>query len=347
MARERVTSFDVAREAGVSQSAVSRAYTPGASIAKATKEKVLAAALKLGYQPNAIARSLISRRSNMIGIVMADIVNPFYPAVLDMFLRQLQERGHRVMLFMATRGQTIDDLLPQLLEYQVDGVVITSSTLSSEMAEHCARLGTPVALFNRYVANVEASSVCCDNIGAGRAVADLLLDAGHQQLGYIAGIENTSTNKDREYGFSSRIEERRAKPMRREVGNYTYEDGYQAALRLFEASPTPDAIFCANDIMALGALDALRGPLKLRVPEDVSVIGFDDISASSWQGYRLTSIRLPVERMVETTINHLIERIENPDTPLLATLESIELAIRDSARLPEHIGLYHTWEKVE
>lgn len=343
MTQKRVTSFDVAREAGVSQSAVSRAYTPGASISKRTRDKVEAAARKLGYQPNAIARSLISRRSNMVGIVMADIINPFYPAVLDMFMRKFQERGHRVMLFMASRDQNIDDLLPQLLEYQVDGVIITSSTLSSEMAEYCSKLGTPVTLFNRYVPDVEASSICCDNIGAGRSVADLFLNSKHQQLAYIAGIENTSTNKDREYGYKTRITERRAKPMLKEVGNYTYEGGYQAALRLFTAGQ-PDAIFCANDIMALGVMDALRSELKLRIPEDVSIIGFDDIATAAWQGYRLTSIRPPIERMVDATINNLIERIEDPSTPLAASIESIELAIRDSARLPEHIGMLHSFE---
>ncbi|UTW11990.1 LacI family DNA-binding transcriptional regulator [Marinobacterium rhizophilum] len=344
MARERITSFDVAREAGVSQSAVSRAYTSGASISKATKDKVFAAASKLGYQPNAIARSLISRRSNMIGIVMADIINPFYPAVLDMFMRRFQERGHRVLLFMASRDQNIDDLLPQLLEYQVDGLVITSSTLSSEMADHCTKLGTPVILFNRYVPNVEASSVCCDNIDAGRSVADLFLSAGHQQLAYIAGIENTSTNQDREHGFSSRIKERRAQPVLRETGHYTYEGGYQAALRLFQQQIRPDAIFCANDIMALGAMDALRGELKLRIPDDVSIIGFDDIASAAWQGYRLTSIRPPVGRMVDATVNNLIERIENPEIPLAALLETVDLVVRDSARLPEHLGLRHTRE---
>lgn len=341
MRPERVTSSDVAKEAGVSQSAVSRAYTPGASVSEATKEKVFAAAKKLGYQPNAIARSLISRRSNMIGIVMADIVNPFYPAVLDMFMRLFQERGHRVMLFMAARDQSIDDLLPRLLEYQVDGVVITSVTLSSEMANYCAKLGTPVALFNRYVPQAEASSVCCDNIDAARNVADLLLDAGHRRLGYIAGVENTSTNQDREYGFTSRIRERRMPPPLREVGHYTYEGGFEAALRLFAGEDKPDALFCANDIMALGVMDAIRGKLKLRIPEDVSVIGFDDIASAAWEGYRLTTVRPPAEKMVELTVQTLVDCINDPKQPMVALMEKGELVIRGSARLPEQLHMPH------
>lgn len=342
MARKRITSYDVAREVGVSQSAVSRAYSPNASISKKTKDKIFAAARELGYQPNAIARSLISRRSNMIGIVMADFINPFYPSVLDMFMRRFSELGHRVMLFVASRDQDIDDLLPQLLEYQVDGVIITSSTLSSAMADYCTKLGTPVTLFNRYVSDVDASSVCCDNINAGRSVADIFINTEHKQLAYIAGIENTSTNKDREQGYSSRIQEREAKAMLRAVGNYTYDGGYQAALSLFENDIKPDAIFCANDLMAHGAIDAIRGKLKLRIPDDVSIIGFDDISSSAWHGYRLTSIHPPIESMVDMTIKNMIERIENPKAPIEATVTGIELTIRDSARLPEHIEMIHT-----
>ncbi|MCV6589980.1 MAG: LacI family DNA-binding transcriptional regulator [Marinobacterium sp.] len=337
MTRGRVTSFDVAKEAGVSQSAVSRAFNSGTSISEKTRLRVEAAAEKLGYRPNAMARTLISRRSNMIGLVMADIVNPFYPAVLDTFMRSFQQLGHRVMLFMVARDQQVSDVLPQLLEYQVDGVVITSATLSPEMVEHCQRLQTPVTLFNRYVEGIQADSICCDNIGASRAIADLLLDAGHRQLAFIAGVRNTSTSQDREQGFFSRIHERRATAPLKAEGHYQYQGGYEAALALFAGETKPDAIFCANDLMALGAIDAIRNQLKLNIPEQVSVIGFDDIKEASWKNYQLTTYRPRVEKMVNTAVENMLERISNPERPALQLIEAGEIVIRQTARLPETI----------
>ena len=201
----KATSYQVAKLAGVSQSAVSRCFKPGASVSKKMRTRIMKAVDELGYQPNAIARSLISNRTNMIGIVMADVINPFYPAVLDLFVRKLQEQGQKSLLLMASRDQQIDDVLPQFLEYQVDGIIITSATLSSDMADLCVQVGTPVVLFNRYVSHMQSSSVCCDNEGAARRVVDYLVETGHSQLAYIAGVEETSTNRDREHGFRSQI----------------------------------------------------------------------------------------------------------------------------------------------
>ena len=344
MGRPRVTSFDVARAAGVSQSAVSRAYTPGASVSEKTKKKVFEAAQKLGYQPNAIARSLISRRSNMIGLVMADVVNPFYPPVLELFMRNFREQGQRVMLFLGGHNQDVDELLPQVLEYQVDGIVITSSTLSSEMAEHCNKLGTPITLFNRYVPNAEVDSVCSDNIDAARNIADLFISAGHKRLAYISGQINTSTNQDRQKGFFSRAEERRQPEPVMAEGDWSYQSGFDAALKLFSEEKVstgqyPDAVFCANDLMGLGALDAIRYKRNLRVPEDVSVIGFDDTDSCSWHNYRLTTVRTPVEKMVISAVENMIARINNPEKEIIAVLEQSQLIVRDTARLPDQISM--------
>lgn len=336
MSRGRVTSFDVAKEAGVSQSAVSRAFTEGSSISDKTRLKVEAAAAKLGYQPNAMARILINRRSNIIGLVMADLVNPFYPNVLDLFMRQFQALGHRVMLFKVSQHQQATEILPQVLEYQVDGVVITSAVLTPEMVEHCQQLQVPVTLFNRYLKGTSADSICCDNIGAARCIADFLLDAGHRQLAYISGHEDTSTSQDREKGFFSRVLERRAPMPIKASGYYQYQGGYNAVLELFSDPVRPDAIFCANDIMALGAMDAIRRELKLSIPEQVSVIGFDDIQEASWQNYRLTTYRPPVNKMVNKAVENMLERIRQPDANPLHIAESGELIVRESTRFPEN-----------
>ena len=307
---KKPTSIDVARLAGVSQSTVSRIFTPGAKVSAATRDKVLAAARALGYQPNAIARSLIMQRTNIIGIVMAQITSPFYPYVLEKFIQKLQILGRQVLLFSAAPNQDIDDILPLVLQYQVDGLIITSATLSSAMADACVQSGTPVVLFNRYILTAQTSAVCCDNVAGGRLVADFLLDTGHRRLAYLAGSENTSTNTDREKGFTAQLRERGQADWLRAQGAYTYQSGYDAALELLQRSDRPDAIFCANDIMAQGVLDAARFALGLLVPDDLSIVGFDDIPAAEWPAYNLTTVRQPVEQMIEATVALLLERLE-------------------------------------
>ena len=333
MTTRRVTSFDVAALAGVSQSTVSRSFTPTAKVSKKTRQKVFDAAAELGYQPDAIARSLSTRHTNIVGIVMADITSPFYPYVLEKFTRRLQEMGRQVLLFNAAPEQDVDDILPLVLQYRVDALIITSATISSEMAEVMARDGTPVLLFNRYVLGANCSAVCCDNVEGARKIADFLLDTGHKRPAYIAGDANTSTNIDREKGFSDRLRERGIVHWYHEQAEYTYESGYAATLRLIQRDEPPDAIFCANDVMALGALDAARHDLGLRVPQDVSIVGFDDIPTADWPAYSLTTIRQPVNRMIDATLELLLERLENPAADPALKLIPGPLIQRQSTRL--------------
>lgn len=329
----RVTSIEVARRAGVSQSTVSRAFSANGNVAPETLAQILKVARKLGYRPNAIARSLITRHTDIVGIVMAQITSPFYPYVLELLTQRLHEIGRRVLLFTTGPQQEMDDILPQVLEYQVDGLIITSATLSSATVNECVRHGTPVVLFNRYVQGTYASAVCCDNEAGGRLVADLLLDASHRRLAYITGKVNTSTNLDREKGFGERLRERGVKTWLREVGHYTYESGFEAAHRLLQRAAPPDAIFAANDITAMGTIDAAR-ELGVKIPDDVSIIGFD-IPAANWSAYSLTTIWQPVEAMIEQTLELLLERRDTPDSrPVLKFIPG-ELVKRNSARLAD------------
>lgn len=328
----KATSIDVAQLAGVSQSTVSRTFSGDARVAVATREKVFAAAKTLNYTPNAIARSLITQRTDIVGIVMAYMTSPFYPYVLEKFVQKLQAIGRRALVFSAAPGQELDDLLPQVLQYQVDGLIVTSATLSSRMVDDAARRGTPVVLFNRYMPDVHVGAVCCDNLAGGRYVADLLLDAGHRHLAYIAGSENASTNRDREQGFGERLRERGCDTWLREQGQYTYESGYAALARLLDQQRPPDAVFCANDIMALGALDCAR-ERGVRIPNDLSIIGFDDIPQAAWSAYALTTLRQPVGQMIDAAIAMLLAQIQAPATPPVVQLVPGVLVERRSARL--------------
>lgn len=293
--------------------------------------RVRQAAHELGYKPNALASSLITRRTNLVGVVMAEITSPFYPYVLEKLTQQLHDRGKQVLLFSTGPDKDVDAVLPDVLRYKVDGLIIANAVLGSTLVEECVRQRTPLLLFNRYVHGSNASAVACDNRAGGRMVADALLDGGHTRIAFVAGKRNTSTNMDREQGFAERLRERGYADLRREQGNYTYESGQRAAERLLARTDPPDAIFCANDIMALGALDAAR-QRGLRVPEDVSVIGFDDIPAAAWGAYNLTTVRQPVERMIDIGVETLLARIEEPERAPDTTFVAGALVWRSSAR---------------
>lgn len=303
-----VTALDVAKVAGVSQSTVSRVFTPGANVSAKSRIRVMQVAKELGYQPNAIARSLITRKSNMIGLVMVDVKNPFYPEILDQFSRGLRERGYNVLFEnIDTDNIRGDDLLP-FFEYNVEGVIVTDASLSSTVVSRFQQNDIPVVLFNRYVENSPCPIVCCDNFLGGQKIGEYFLEHGHKRLAFISGRENTSTSRDRESGFRKALDTKGYKPLY-EVGNYTYEGGYAATVRLLKSDNPPDGIFCANDIMALGALDAAR-QLGIKVPADVSIIGFDDIALASWPAYSLTTWQQPVGEMITTTIELLLGQID-------------------------------------
>ena len=331
-ANKRVSSIDVARLAGVSQAAVSRTFTPRGSVSDKTRQKVLAAAKKLGYTPNVIARSLIQQSTKIIGIVMVRFQNPFYANVLGEITRKLNELGYRTLLINVAHSKEVDEALPKALQYQADGIIITSATLSSKMADGCARAQTPVVLFNRYDSSGNFNAIYCDSVGGGRLVADALLDAGHQRLAFIAGEKDTSTSRDREKGFTEGIRARGDKLFLRENGDYTYEAGYSAAERLLKRKKRPDAIFCANDLIAMGALDYARGQLGIQVPQELSIVGFDDIPMAGWPGYSLTTIRQPVDWMVDATIERLMRAIKAPGAETVMKKVHGILVERDSAR---------------
>lgn len=329
----RVSSHQVAELAGVSQPTVSRAFTPGASVSDETRDKVLAAAEQLGYRPNVIARSLTQKSTNIIGLVVMRFSNPFYARMIREFTRALQEEGYWTLLFNIAQIQELENALPMALQYQVDGLIITSTTLSSQMAQECVRAGTPVVLFNRYATDTNINVVRCDSIAGGREVADAFLDAGCQRLAFIAGEEASSTNRDRERGFVDRIQERGADlSFRESAGDYRYTLGYEAAQRLLQRDDPPDAIFCANDLIAMSALDLARCKLGIQIPEELSIIGFDDIPSAAWPGYDLTTIRQPVKPLVDNTLKVLLDAIETPGSDALEIVISPSLVWRGTAR---------------
>lgn len=334
MSKFSPTSGDVAKRAQVSQSAVSRTFTPGASVSADTREKVLKAARELGYRPNALARAMISGKSRLIAMMVAYLDNQFYPIVLERLSRALQEQGYQVLLFMTETGKQ-DRVVQRILEYQVEGVVMASATLSSTLARECAKTGIPVVLFNRYVPSSPASSVTSDNIEGGRLLAKFLAEGRHERIAFIAGAEDSSTNRDREAGFYKGLAEHGMTVWARAVGGYSFTGAAEAARELFGKKERPDAVFVANDHMAFSVMDVLRDELGLKIPKDVSVVGYDDVPEAAWKGYDLTTISQSSESMIEATVSILLEQIEKRVVKKRAAVVPSELIVRSSARKPK------------
>ena len=180
------TSYDVAHLAGVSQSAVSRCFRPDASISDDMKQRVLAAARRLGYEPDAIARSLTSRRSNLIGVIISNLTNLYYPEVLSELNARCQERDMHLLLFTIQRESDVDRILSSIWRYRLDGVIV-AARLSVSQVQEFERREVGLVLFNRQMAECAVNAVCCDQYGAARVIIDSLVASGHRHFGLIGG----------------------------------------------------------------------------------------------------------------------------------------------------------------
>lgn len=309
--KKEVTSRDVARALGVSQSMISRAFDPAGRVSSENRERIMRAAETLGYVPNVIARSLSTRRSGIVALVMGGMDNPFYTDMLDHAAAALDAAGYRSLLFRVPAGQDVDDQLPALRQYNVDALIVASASISSRIAEEWRRDNRRVVLFNRSVPDPSVPSVTCNNEDGARELADLLIDRGHSRLVFVAGPQGTSTNREREAGFIRRLMERGCSLAGRvDTTSYSFAEGYRAAAEAM--SVKPDAIFFANDVLALGGMDRLRYDLGIKIPTDISVVGFDDIQMAGWPAYNLTTIRQPIAEMVRVTVELIAAEDASP-----------------------------------
>ena len=307
-----VTSYDVARHAGVSQSAVSRCFKPGASVSKKMRERVMKAAEELGYEPNAIARSLITRRSNLVAILISNLTNLYYPEVLAELTQRFSDRGVRVLLFSLRGGADTNETLNQIWPYRVDGVIAATELSPDHVAEFEKR-DVPLVFYNRHLTGASVSAVCCDQEDGARQLVDGLYDAGHRKFAVIAGPDESLVGVERKTAALERLEELGIDDVPVVDGNYSYESGYEGAKSLMNSSGgQPDAVVCANDVTAIGALDAFRVEFGLNAPEDISVVGFDGVGPAHWKSYDLTTIRQPVKRMTDAAVSMLMTLIEEP-----------------------------------
>jgi DNA-binding LacI/PurR family transcriptional regulator len=301
------SAHDVAHLAGVSQAAVSRAFTPGASIAKETRVKVLHAARSLGYRPNLLARSLIKGESGIIGIVIGFPRNSVVLAALNALLTRLSHAGKHILVFAAEDTASADVHAEELFKYRVDALILIASSLSPTLEERCHDEGVLVIFLNRRPrASLNFASVVGDNRNGGRTLAAHLLAQGYRRPAIMVSTPDSSTGRERQAGFKAGLAAHDIPEPHVEAGGSERDNAIQAARKLLSRSPRPDAIFCVNDEMALATIEVARSEFSLAVGPEIGIAGFDDTPEASWRSFELTSYSLPVEAMIERAVTILL-----------------------------------------
>ncbi|MBL4917512.1 LacI family DNA-binding transcriptional regulator [Szabonella alba] len=304
----RVTADDVAARAGVSRSAVSRAFTPGASIQPEKRAHIRAVADELGYRPNLMARGLTGGATGLIAVVVGTISNPYESWFLDVLSQQIRALGLWPLLVPVSPGQEIEPALDHALDYQVDGAVIAAGSVNRKLAERCSSRGAPIVVVGRVLEGGGADSVCCDNHAGMAMIAERLAATGRSRIGWIGGRDETFSNVERFKGLEAALAAQGLALVATRRGDYSVDSGMAQALAMLTGPERPDAIVCGNDAMAIGAISAARR-LGIAVPGALAVAGFDDIPAAAWEPYSLTTVANPVARTVEEALRLLARRI--------------------------------------
>ncbi|MCC2978008.1 LacI family DNA-binding transcriptional regulator [Sphingomonas sp. PL-96] len=314
MSLRRPTSIDVAREAQVSQSAVSRTFTPGASVSPATRAKVLAAATKLGYQPNMLPRLLQNEQTGIVAIVTGDLSHPFYAEVLGTLTAALRQAGRMVMLVNVDSDTALDAVVADLTRYRVDAVVSALAVQTRAAADTIAAMRTPVIQLAHGVRSKGIWTVNVDNHAVGRQAADLLLARGGSRFGYLAGPD-TPTQRRREQGYVARLRDLGHAVVVGRSASFTHRGGFDAATRLLSAEPI-NALFCVNDLVACGAIDAAH-QAELAVPAGLRIAGVDNIVQADWPGYALTSFDQQVDQLTSLVVATVSDLEASPAEQLI------------------------------
>ncbi|KVI78487.1 LacI family transcriptional regulator [Klebsiella aerogenes] len=323
-----IKAEDVAKLAGVSRSAVSRAFTPGASVSPKTRAKVQAAAEALGYQVNIIARTMNTGSSNFIGIITSGFDNPFRSKLLAPLIHQLALHGFMPLLMNADDPQQLAPSLKHLLSYHVAGVIITSGAPPLELAEEYLARKIPVTLINRHAELPGCDRVSSDNALGGKLAAELLHAGQCRDVGFIGENCDNFSTRQRYEGFIHHASGLAVTAHFCETGGY--QSGFAAARRLAAESPGLQALFCATDMLAIGAMDGLRADNPAAVLP--AIIGFDDIPQAEWQPYQLTTIQQDTTLLAYHAVEMLVSRIAKFNQPSRHREVAVKLIIRNSAK---------------
>ena len=327
-----VTSHDVAKVAGVSQATVSRVLREDAHVRPETRARVHAALTATGYEPHALARSFRTRRADAIGVVVARLSYQLFPAMLEALGQRIAQAGLRMVVWDAEFGGDLP-ASKALKQGLVDGVILLAATRESQFLHDTVSPQAPVVLVNRMVEGYPCDQIGSDNLGGASQVAHYFVQAGRRRLALVGGLQRASPIREREQGFRDALVAL-GQPLSDEhyhrSETFTHASGVEAARQMLSTAHPPDAIFCVNDVLATGVMDGARA-MGVRIPEDLWVVGYDDIELASWGAYQLTTVHQPMLHMVEQGLELLRAKIAQPDKPLTTIRHPNHLVIRRSS----------------
>ncbi|MEL7968693.1 LacI family DNA-binding transcriptional regulator [Vreelandella neptunia] len=326
----RVTADDVAKAAGVSRAMVSRAFTPGASVAVRKREHVLRVAQTLGYRPNLIARGLTGQRTGLVAVVAGEISRPYEAWLLEHIVRVLSANGYQPLLLPAFRDANMTEMIDHALAFQVEGAIVAAGSVSRDIADRCQASGAPLVLIGRVLEKNGADAVCCDNIKGMWQLVERLVKQGRRRIAWLGGTADTFSDQERRQGVEEALAHYGLSLQVQRRGDFSLSSGVSEGLALLDSRLALDAIMCANDAMALGVVEAAaqRG---IKVPDDVAITGFDDVPGAAWGRCPLTTVRNPVNETALEALRLLETRVHNPTCDNQVIRVGVTLVPRSSA----------------
>ncbi|USD66153.1 LacI family DNA-binding transcriptional regulator [Vibrio sp. SCSIO 43136] len=328
--KQTVTSKDVAKLAGVSQSTVSRVFVPGSSVSEATKNKVFEAAKALSYRPNAFARSLTTKESKLIGLIFPDADYPIHMKTLQLISIELQQQGYSAVLIPWQIDEEDNHSIPNIFQYRVDGVIAASATMNKTLYEECEKFDIPIVQYARVVEGTKSSYVISDNYEAGQQAAQLLHSKGVKEAIYLTGEVPTFTNDERQNGFRSEFYDLTGNKPSVVEATYDYAGSLDKIRTMLASEQRPEAVFCATDNLAMAVMDIARQEFGLQIPQDLQVIGFDNIPQTEWLSYQLTTFRQDFRRLARESVKIVVDQINNKNTSLVRMMVPVKLIERNT-----------------
>jgi LacI family transcriptional regulator len=328
------TIIDVARQSGVSYSTVSRALNGYEFVKPATREKVLRAAEKLGYVPNQQARSLAGGRSNLIGILVPGLDNGYISEIIRGIDEELAQSNYNLILYTTHRHHGRESIyVATIMNGAADGLLLVVPFISTPYLNALRQQNFPYVLIDQSDTTEQSAVVHATNWQGAYDATRYLIELGHQRIGFITGLVELNSAVERLEGYRAALADAQipADDTLIAEGDFRERGGYRAAQKLLDLREAPTAIFASNDLSAIGTMEAIR-QRGLHVPEDISVIGFDDIPQASTAYPMLTTVHQPLDQMGRVAVRMLLEHIDNSEhSPYRATLAT-RLIVRDSCR---------------
>lgn len=331
------TIYDVALKSGYSPTTVSKAFNNYPDISEKTKREILKVAKEMGYLPNSHARALLTKKSWMIGVLYDEssglgIKHPFFNAVIESFKKTIEDKGYDLMFISKDIGGNEFSYLKHCQFRSIDGVIIVYSDYHNQEVHELINSDIPCILIDMESEN--ASTVCSDNVQGGLQAVEYLYSLGHRKIAHISGGDDTFSGPKRKEGYKQGLQQFDL-PIKAEWivngGYFTYDGGYEAMKRLLQLEEKPTAVFVAGDYMAIGAMEAIKDH-GLKVPEDISIIGFDDIELAQFVTPRLTTVKQNTNEIGKKAAELLVEAIDHKKKLNQMTMVPTEIVVRDSCQ---------------